>query len=165
MNNFSTFKKLLLVLSIMVLAGCAAPEEEGGGVVADQGCELTVGLQGNSAIVGSAEFHILLPTGVTPLLDGNSLPSAETTQILVANGLLAINYVPASTGANALISVALIHVDGFHVNSDLLRVRLRYPVGADRPTAGDFDVSVVGATDLNGVEVAGLAARKNVVVR
>lgn len=122
---------------------------------------VTVGLSGSpETMVGSVDLAVVLPAGFVLETDSSGQPTASSLTFLVDGAMADVNYVSA-TGE---LTAAIIKIDGFAGNADLLQISATYPANAILPTGNSFSITAV-AYGFNTTAVDDISDKININVQ
>ena len=172
MKNRTTFGQVALVVGLLVIAGCGgggttAPPEGGRTAVLTLS---TAGTLPPGTPIGAIEVAVELPPGVTV----SATPSLVNPSVLVADDRVVVptisgvlisyaTYSAATSTTPGMVNISLGDVTGFGTGE--FAVVTCNIANASNPAAGDFSLTGLAVTDLNGTPLVGLTAGYTVVFK
>ena len=163
--------RLFYFAVLLILTACGGGGGDGGGgdggdaSPQPQKATVTFALQGGPAIVHSVQLNIVLPEGFVLETDTSNKPAVTALTLLVTGAELNdFAYTPATPVINGEITGAIVKIDGFPVDANLMQISCIYAPGTTLPTVDDFIVTV-DASDLDGASLGGITEKISISIQ
>jgi hypothetical protein len=167
MNKTAFSVKMLIAMTLMLLAGCNSGGNSSGGVIVQQQTEATVfisaaGTLPDGSTIGGVDLSLTLPAGVTVKATPGSLSAFVPDEgIVSASGAAAESskvyamYTVAAGATPGAVRILVANSTGFSTG-EFVAVKCDV-AGGNPPVATDFSSSAVKFVDGNGKAVTGLS--------